>query len=330
VAVNQLDKIEHQYPIVQKTPDELLAVGKNYYDHSLLKNNVDKLYNAKNYSANKIRDSKKYYQDMIADMLDNLLDYSDFVVDKYVAQNEVNGQLAHCDATKSYLNRVQCISGKAYFGLKQQAGVKFDATKEYALQTLGDLHTAMFLIEYAKNTAVWANEKTQVTLTTAQEQAKALWHEIQRRAEPISGRSEAIILNLVQRLAANVAALSQQVAKYSAPYLPEGVEKTVATSASYATELRDTFAKAKNLGDLRDEIITEAKQKLAYVQDGLTKGLDYVVEFPPVCWLAVDLEGIDWSEEEFLSMDRQFRHPGSPMLPLPILEPRVEEYVRSG
>lgn len=56
-------------------------------------------------------------------------------------------------------------------------------------------------------------------------------------------QSEMIVLHLVQGLAANVAALSQQVAKLSTPYLPEGIEKNVAASAAYATELRDTFAK---------------------------------------------------------------------------------------
>jgi len=287
VAVNQLDKIEQQYPVIHKTPDELWAVGKSYYDHSLLKSNVDKLYYAKNYSVNKIGNTKKYYQDLVAAKLNYLLDVSDSMVDKYVAtQHEANGQPPQCDATKSYIGRVQCISGKFYYGVKDRAGVKLDATKQYALQTLGDLHMAMFLIEYAKNTAAWANQKTQVTLTTAQQQASALWHEIQRRAEPISGRSEAIVLNLVQGLASNIAALSQQIAKYSTPYLPEGMDKTVAASAAYATELRDSFAKAKTLGDLRDEVISEAKEKLGYVQDGLTKGIDYLVEFPPICWLA--------------------------------------------
>jgi len=286
VAVNGLDKIEHNYPVVNKTPDELWAVGKDYYEHSRLKNNVDRLYSAKEYGVTKINGTKKYYQDLVSGTLTRVLDLSDSVVDKYVAvQSDSNGQLAHCDANSSYYSRVHCISGKVYHGLKYRADEKYDATKQYALQTLGDMHTATFLIEYARNTAAWANQKTQATLTNAQEQAKALWHEIQRRTEPLSGRSEAIVLNLVQGLAANVAALSQQVAKYSSPYLPEGVEKTVAAGASYASELRDAFAKAKTLGDLRDEVITEAKQKLVYVQDGLTKGIDYLVEFPPVCWL---------------------------------------------
>jgi len=147
------------------------------------------------------------------------------------------------------------------------------------------LHMAMFLIEYAKNTAAWANEKTQATLTTAQEQAKAIWHEIQRRAEPISERSEAIVLNMVQTLASTMAALTQQLVKLSSPYLPESVEKPVMASAAYANELRDNFAKAKTLGDLRDEMISEAKQQIGHIQDGLSKGFDYLVEIPPVAWL---------------------------------------------
>jgi len=286
VAVGQLDKIEHNYPSVNKTPDELWTVGKDYYEHSRLKNNVDKLYAAKNYGVTKIRDTKNYYQTFVADKLNGLLDFSDTLVDKYiVVQNEANGEIPHCGADQSYIGRVQCISGKLYHGVKYRAGEKYDVTKEYALKTLGDYHTAVLLIEYAKNTAAWANDKARATLTTAQEQAIAIWHGIQARAAPITGRSEAIALNLVQSLASNVAALSQQVAKYSSPYLPEGVEKVVVGSANYATELRDAFAKAKSLGDVRDEVIAEAKDKLGYVQEGITKGIDYLVEFPPISWI---------------------------------------------
>jgi len=286
IAVNQLDKIEHGYPIVNKTPDELWKAGKNYYEHSRLKGNIDTIYSAKNYSVTKVTDTKMYYQNLLSDTLNNLLAYSDSMVDKYVAvQSDTNGQPPQCGANSSYFGRVHCISGKFYHGVKYRTGEKYDATKEYVVQTLGDLHVAMLLIDYAKNTAAWANEKTHATLTTAQQQATALWHEIQRRTEPISDRSEAIVLSLVQSLTANIAALSQQVAKYSSPYLPEGVEKTVAAGAVYANELRDAFAKAKTLGDLRDEVMTEAKQKFGYVQDGLMKGLDHLFEFPPVCWL---------------------------------------------
>lgn len=42
---------------------------------------------------------------------------------------------------------------------------------------------------------------------------------------------------------------------------------------------------AQTLGDLRDEVLAEAKDKIGYVQDGLLNAIDYFVEFPPVCWL---------------------------------------------
>lgn len=49
--------------------------------------------------------------------------------------------------------------------------------------------------------------------------------------------------------------------------------------------LRKFSFQAKTLGDLRDEMIAEAKDKLGYVQDGLINAIEYFVEFPPVCWL---------------------------------------------
>jgi hypothetical protein len=286
VAVDQLKKVEQKYPVVHKTPDQLWSVGKDYYEHSRVKNNVDKLYSAKRYGVTKINDTKEYYQNLLFYSLDTLLDYSDSAVNKYVAvHGEANGQPPQCGPINTYVGRVGCISGNFYHGLEYRTEDKYDATKQDLLKNLGDLHIAVLLIEYAKNTAAWAKQKTQATLTTAQEQAKALWHEIQRRAEPISGRSEATVLHLVQGLAVNIAALSQQLVKFSSPYLPESLEKTVVASAVYATELRDTFAKAKTLGELRDEVIAEAKQKLGIVQDGLTKGMDYLIEFPPISWL---------------------------------------------
>jgi len=174
--------------------------------------------------------------------------------------------------------------GKAYLGLKHRAANKYGETKEYILQTLGDLQTAMLLMEYAKNTATWANEKTITTLTTAQEQAKNIWQEIQRRSEPLGKRSEIVLLNLVQGLASSMASLSDQIVKYSTPYLPEGAETRMTAAANYAQELKQAFAKAQTLGDLRDEVIAEAKDKIAYVQEGLINAIDYFAEFPPVSW----------------------------------------------
>jgi hypothetical protein len=44
------------------------------------------------------------------------------------------------------MDRVQLMSGKAYSGLKHRAFTKYGETKEYVLQTLGDLQTAMLLV----------------------------------------------------------------------------------------------------------------------------------------------------------------------------------------
>lgn len=198
MAVKQLDKIEHDYPVVRKSPNEvssftlhpasaqyyslfmfqLWMASKDYYEHSRLKTNIDKVnfaclsyyISTEDFLDFQISGTKKYYQDALSHKLDTLLDFSDSLVDKYVAvHSEANGQPPQCgkiiqcflcssillidyihcffsDANGTYFKRVQCISGKAYFGVKHQAGEKYEATKQYALQMLGDLHLAMFLV----------------------------------------------------------------------------------------------------------------------------------------------------------------------------------------
>lgn len=44
------------------------------------------------------------------------------------------------------------MSDKAYSGLKYRATTKYGETKEYILQTLGDLQTAMVLVSSQRHT----------------------------------------------------------------------------------------------------------------------------------------------------------------------------------
>jgi len=309
MAVNGLDKIEQKYPIVNKTPGEV-------WGQSRLKKNVDRLYSAKDYTVAKINNTKKY----ATKTLDNVLDYSDTMIDKYVVvHNEANGEIQHCDANNSYLKRARCISGKFYHGVKYRAVEKYDQTKHIVLQLLAlDMQMIMFLAESAKNKALWTIgttkksvhwgiqttkksvdwtietakksvdwtiEKSQATLAFVREQGKTIWHEFQHGAERITGVTEIIVLGVVQITTSNVAAIGQFVADISSPYLPVGLEKKVMASAAYANELRDNFAKAKTLGDLRDEVVAETKENFAYVQDHLSNGIKYLINFSPISWL---------------------------------------------
>jgi len=128
IAVGQLDKLEEKYPSIKMTPEELLAVSKDYYENSRIKDGVEKLYSVKDYSVAKVDDTKKYYQSILSDaspvqvitdltryslvILNGLLDYSDNFIDKYVAVENVDDPV-QCGSGSdvSCVNRVQCMSG---------------------------------------------------------------------------------------------------------------------------------------------------------------------------------------------------------------------------
>jgi len=289
IGVDQLDKVERNYPAVRKTPDQLWKVGQDYYNRSLVKKNVDNIYAVKNYSVKKVSDTKNYYQSLLTGGLDNLLNYTDSLVDKYfTVQHDSNGQPPNCDAKSSYYIRVRCISGKFYYGIKHRANQTINETTELTLKKLNDYRVTAYLLEQAKLTTNWANHKLQATLITIQEQKKAISQDIQRRKDVLANESEAIALTTVKRSSTFIAALSQQFIKYSSPYLPEGVEKPIAAGTAYIVDLRDSFAKAKTLGDVRNRVVDDAKKNYGYLQVELNKGIDYLVDFPPISWLIPD------------------------------------------
>jgi len=170
IAVGQIDQIQRKYPIVNITPDELWKTGKNYYEHSRVKENVEKVYAVKEYGVSKIEGAKQYFlglllaitsssQQRIGDILhfgastiDNMLNYVDSIVEKYVAVHEEGEASANCHAMQksgsdgTYINRVQCIAGKLYYGIKYRAGLNYDISKNYVSEKLGDLHAAILLV----------------------------------------------------------------------------------------------------------------------------------------------------------------------------------------
>jgi len=256
IAVGQLDKLEEKYPSIKKTPDEVWGATRDYYEHSRIKDGLDKLCLTTQFGAAKMDETKKLCQSIVSGevppieifydvlrrsllALNGVLDYSDAFIDRYIAVNALENPAQYGSDDYSLANRVQLMSGKAYTGLKYQAATKYGETKAYIIQTLSDLQTAMALVEHMRNAATWANERATTTLTSAQEQAANLWGEIQKRSEPLGKRSEVVLLNLMQGLVSSMSSLSDQIVKYSTPYLPDSAEK----KSGCCCELRPRIAR---------------------------------------------------------------------------------------
>jgi len=286
IAVSTLDKVEHSYPVVKKTPEQLWNIGQNYYNQSWVKPKVDTIVAIKDYGVTKIDNTKSYCQSVVSTVLDGVLDMSDALVDKYViGHGDSNGQAPSCAADATYPERVRCITLKLCHGTKQRAGQVYDGSKAITMQILSHIPLALTSLELAQNVALWANDRVRTTLTSVQQRVNSVRHGIHERIAAIFHWSEGTALSVVQGTSTTISALTQQVAKYSGPYLPENAEKAVAATANYITHLNDAFSKANTLGDVNIAVVSEVKQGFHFAQSVFDKGAGYVTTIAPISWL---------------------------------------------
>lgn len=306
LACQQLDKIEEKFPSILSTPEELMKNSQQYYETSYIKSGVDTAYSLKNYGVTKVNNSKQMATSLyngavygsrmkISDVLrfgmlaiNNALNYSDSLIDAYIAppSNDVrNGPGKNTDDDALMITRVHRMSTKVANGLKYKASNGYVASKEYALQVIGQLQAALVLLDHVKNTTGWSSDEAIAKLMAAQKQVEALWREVQKRAGQY-GSPELALLHLIQTISSTFSVFSDQILKYTASYLSEGLEKNVAYAVQYAHDLNESVSQAKTLGELKTEVVTEAKERLAYVQTIFMDVLDRVAVYPPISWLA--------------------------------------------
>lgn len=111
------------------------------------------------------------------------------------------------------------------------------------------------------------------------------FRDLRIKTKKYSNHPDLGLLVLVQNMATAFTFLTDYLDKYLS-FAPEIIHSRVTQAVEYCHELRDTFNKAATLGELRDEVIKEAKVKLALIQSTLSSIIDHLVVHPPICWLA--------------------------------------------
>lgn len=217
IACDQLDKLEHTYPIITKPTDKVLEETKQYYEVSVKPTvdrvtavkhyGVDQVTNAKNYTYNKVDDAKNYtyhkvddvkqysltklngalqtpYGQVVTSGVDGALDVAERYVDYYLPEDqkekkETDEKIPAGEATP--LSRVVSISGKVRHRMYNRAMRDLQNAKKRSKETLDNLNFTVDLIAYAKTHI----DGVQGRLTAAGSKAKQVWEEINKTEEEI-------------------------------------------------------------------------------------------------------------------------------------------------
>lgn len=312
LACKQLEKLEQSFPVIKTTPEQLLRGGKYYYDKSYLKSGVDSAFAVVLYGENKVRTSKKLAGDVVSGVLyvkqmnfgelvrfgftviNQTLDYSDNFINFYIAPPNMdpNGSQTENDIN-SVVTKVVKMSSKVVSGVTYKVINGFMVTKEQAVNAINQMQGSLYLIEYAKSKTIWMTEEAIAQLAKAQHQAAVLLREAKDRTIKYGKQPDLALLNLVQNVSNKLVFLSNYVHKCSAPYLPKRLGDSVTVAVQYARDLNETFNKANSLGELKDEMLIEARRKFAYIQGVFLSVIDYLYIYPPISWMAGRSTAID-------------------------------------
>lgn len=95
------------------------------------------------------------------------------------------------------------------------------------------------------------------------------------------------VLVLTQNAFSTVATLTDFVNKrVLETFMPNILHKNVVVVVQYVHDLSESFNKATTLRELRDGVLTEAKDKFVLVITVVTSVVDRVMVYPPMSWLA--------------------------------------------
>lgn len=303
IACQQLDKLEQTFPVLKTTPEEFVRGSKTYYEQSYLKSGVDKAYSVVLYGENKVRSSQRLAGVIVqnANYLGHLslfdlfnlgfktinqtLAYSDSLIDSYIAPPDFQRFDSQDDNIRTMVHRMWYMSDKVYCGLKYKACMGVLLTRDQALYFIGQMQAIFTLLDYAKTTTNWMTDEAIKKFSTAQSQAGVLLRSLKENAQQFGRQPDQALLKLVQNTSSSFVAFSDYVHQRASRFLPQKLDDSVKMAVEYARELNDLFNEATTLGELRTEVLSEAREKFNYIQGVLLTVVDHLLLFPPISWL---------------------------------------------
>lgn len=284
VACKGLDRLEETYPAVKMTPEQLRDLTQEYYDNSYVKQGVDKVVATKDVGVQKVDQTRAYYQQVLGSLfgygtnvLAGTLNLCDDMIDKYVAE----GTIPQDDTESTYVKRIQTMGGKMASGLNVKASRQAANARVAVQKAVADFRGAMALADYVRSTQEWAGQSSSHLM----ENVAGLKDTLEKQAKQYNKQPEVLLLRWVKLSAGMLSSASDQMLKHTVMYLPTTAKTSLESASTYLHYLDQSFAEANSLSDVKNEIFTEAKDKLGNVEHGLLEVLDRFSDYPPLNWM---------------------------------------------
>lgn len=312
-ACDKLTWVEETYPVITKPTDEVIKEGREKCE-TLLKPVTDR-YNhykdAYNGMVNRNKERVEGTVQMVKDLgqksidspygkfvlekVDEALALSESYVEKYLPESEEledyeeNGEEEH-PGEASTLTRVTTLSTKLRQRMYKRAMRDLKQLQVRSHETLERLHFTVDLIQYAKAGYGNAKDVAEEKYELVHRKVVDTWGKIteeredgseESNPETLEGKTIAVARKLTCQVRQSVTVITGYLPE---TYQPDAVRERLLHARLYSEELYHSFREAHKFEDLPSWALSQAKEKMSYLQDTVSF-LAETFLITPISWL---------------------------------------------
>ncbi|XP_044040720.1 perilipin-2 [Siniperca chuatsi] len=224
---------------------------------------------------------------LVSSGVDTALSTSESLVEQYLPLTEDELELeaktvrGFDKKEPSYYVRLGSLSTKLRKRAYTRALARIQDGKQRSREFISELNSTVDLIEYGRKNIDGANQMVNDKLSSLLAwKSSGTNQEDGHEAEVIESRTLALARSLTQQLQTTCLVLVA-----SLQGLPNHIQQEALSLSHSATQVYNSFSKAKGLGDLPDSVLTSSKVQLGKIKDSLDNVMDYLVNNTPLNWL---------------------------------------------
>ncbi|GCB67301.1 hypothetical protein scyTo_0005107 [Scyliorhinus torazame] len=307
-ACKGLDKLEEKLPILHQVTDQVLAETKELVSSKManvkesVMGVVDMTTTAVQGNLEKTKavviEGASAVGQLVATGVDISLIKSEELVDHYLPMTKeelakvatsTEGSNSAAVQEQSYYVRLGSLSSKVRNRAYQYSISKMQQAKQNGQETLSHLYNLVDLIESAKRSAESTHlklEDVRATLT----RILVDWRKQQpdgKAKEELSDQSERIeseTLAMTQTFSDQLQTICRTLAS-SVRGLPQNIEDQVQQVCKLAEEIYSSLSSATSFQDLSAPFLTQTKEQMLKISEGIDGVMDYLLHNTPLNWL---------------------------------------------
>ncbi|XP_078054132.1 perilipin-2-like [Mustelus asterias] len=301
-ACKGLDKLEEKLPILHQATDQVLAETKELVTSKMtdVKESVMGVVDMTTTAVQgNLEKTKAAVGQLVATGVDTSFLKSEELVDYYLPMTKeelakvaasTEGSASAAAQEQSYYVRLGSLSSKVRNRAYQYSITKMHRAKQNGQETLSHLHNLVNLIEMAKRSTESAHlklEDVRATLNPILSEWRKQQPEQGRAKEELSEKSEQIeseTLAVTQNFSDQLQTICRTLAS-NVRGLPQNIEDQVQHVCKLAQEIYSTLSSATSFQDLSTQFLTQSKEQMLKIREGLDGVMDYLLHTIPLNWL---------------------------------------------